>query len=297
MILLTPYSSFVQMVAGHMNPMMQIAVANIIFKTATTLLFLPFVNKLVAFVCKLIPDKVSEEHKVLLEELDEDLTKILPSAAVKASENATLKLIDMVRLNLVKVDEFLHKPGTEDDKEAFDSREAIVNTFDQQITAYLINLNMQRNLTGQDKNDVRFMFDAVKNYERVGDLATNMIEFYKMVFEKNEKFSDAAIADIDGMHAKLLDMFDLSAETFVTRNADTYERLLILENELDAMEEEARRKHFERMTDKVCNSPVAESVYSDILGTLERMGDHCLNVGKSAVTGGTSDVSPDELMA
>ena len=297
MVLLVPYSSFIQSIAGNLNPMMQIAVANIIFKVATTLLFLPFVKKLVAFVCRIVPDKASKEHEVLLEELDEDLTKILPSAAVKASENATLKLIDMVRLNLVKTNEFLHKPGTAEDKEVFDSHEAVINTFDQQITEYLINLNMQRNLTGQDKNDVRFMFDAVKNYERVGDLAANLMEFYLMVFEKNEKFSDAAIADIDNMHVKLLDMFDLSAEIFVTRKADSYEQLLILENELDAMEERARRMHFERMTDKICNSPVAESVYSDILGTLERMGDHCLNVGKSAVTGGTSDVSPDEVMA
>ena len=44
-------------------------------------------------------------------------------------------------------------------------------------------------------------------------------------------------------------------------------------------------------------APVAESVYSDILGTLERMGDHACNVAKGAVTGSTSDLSDDEVIA
>ena len=59
----------------------------------------------------------------------------------------------------------------------------------------------------------------------------------------------------------------------------------------------SRLAHFERMQKKMCPSPVAASVYSDIIGTLERMGDHCCNVGKSAVTGLTSDLSDDEIIA
>ena len=48
---------------------------------------------------------------------------------------------------------------------------------------------------------------------------------------------------------------------------------------------------------KECTSPVAESVYCDILGTLERMGDHCNNVAKAVMTGRTSDISDDEVVA
>jgi len=66
---------------------------------------------------------------------------------------------------------------------------------------------------------------------------------------------------------------------------------------LDEQEQVARQKHFERMSSGICTSPVAESVYSDILGTLERMGDHCCNVAKSAVTGSASDLSDDEVIA
>ena len=297
MVLLVPYSNFIQMIAGNLNPMMQIAVANIIFKTVTTLMILPFIDKLVKLVCLIVPGKEHEHHKLELEGLDEDLTKILPSAAVKASENAILRLIDVVRLNLQKTDEFLHKPGTQDDKDEFDKTEAMVNRFDSQITDYLIKLNVQRNLTKRDKNDVRFQFDAVKNYERVGDLAVNLIEFYQMVSEAGETFTDFAMNEIDAMFRQLIDMFDLSVEVFATRSEAQYKELLEMEHHLDELEEQARLAHFDRMTNQICNSPVAESVYSDVLGTLERMGDHCCNVAKSAVTGTTSDLSDDEVIA
>lgn len=297
MVLLIPYSRFIQSIAGGLNPMMQIAVANIIFKTVTTLCFLPFVKQLVAFVCRIIPDAGEKHHRLELEGLDEDLTKILPSAAVQASEQAILRLIDVVRLNLMKTDEFLHKPGTSDDKDEFDKTEAMINRFDQQITEYLIKLNVQRHLTKKDRNDVRFQFDAIKNYERVGDLASNLIEFYQMVSEAGDKFTEHALGEIDAMFKQLVDMYDLSVEIFATRDEKMYEQLLQMEHVLDDQEQAARQKHFERMSSGICTSPVAESVYSDILGTLERMGDHCCNVAKSAVTGSASDLSDDEVIA
>ena len=37
------------------------------------------------------------------------------------------------------------------------------------------------------------------------------------------------------------------------------------------------------MSKNQCESSVAASIYCDILGTLERMGDHCCNIAKSAL--------------
>ena len=63
------------------------------------------------------------------------------------------------------------------------------------------------------------------------------------------------------------------------------------------MELKFRDTHFQRMAFKQCTSPVAESVYCDILGTMERMGDHCCNIAKAVITRNTSDLSDDELVA
>ena len=65
---------------------------------------------------------------------------------------------------------------------------------------------------------------------------------------------------------------------------------------MDRMEVDARRHHFRRMANNECVSPVASSVYCDILGTLERMADHACNIAKSAIFETQDDISTDELL-
>ena len=60
--------------------------------------------------------------------------------------------------------------------------------------------------------------------------------------------------------------------------------LLDLEDKLDSMEFKFRNNHFDRLSNNACGSAIAASVYADILGNLERMGDHCRNIGRSTVS-------------
>ena len=297
MIFLGPYSRLILAIAGNANPMMQIAIANMVFKALTTCMFLPFTDKLVALVSKIIPEEESVSSKINVDELDDAISLQLPSAAITASQQAILKMVDMVRLTICETERFLKSHGKDVQLEKLREMESIVNGFDLKITDYLIKLNTRPNLSAKNSEDIRFQFDAIKNYERIGDLAMNLSEFYDMVFSKNESFTDEAIDDISQMYALLIDMFDFSAEIYMTRDPVSYEKLLKMETILDAMEVEFRQNHFTRMSQQICTSPVAESIYSDILGTLERMGDHSCNVGKSAVTGLTSDLSDDEIIA
>ena len=297
MLLLVPFANFIQSVFGGLNPMMQIAMANIVFKTVTTLCFLPFTKQLVALARKIIPGEEPAEVEVDIDEMDGEIANVLPSAAVDASRQAILKLVDVVRLNLTQTLEFFRAKGDGEAKEELDKTEAIANRFDQKITDYLIRLSKKPNLTRKDTDDVRFQLDAVKNFERVGDLDINLAEFFLMVTEKKESFSEQAEKDIEAMFTVMIDMFDLAAEVFVTCDENQYQQLQEMESKLDQMEIALRHDHFDRMRAGICTSMVAESVFSDILGTLERMGDHCCNVGKAAITGKTSDLSDDEVIA
>ena len=176
---------------------------------------------------------------------------------------------------------------------------AVTNTagqFDLKVTEYLIKLSQKPNLTINDTNNIRSYLDALKNFERVGDLTQNLIEFFEMAYEKKEDFTEDARAEMEAMFEKLIEMFDVAAEVFVTNDEATYENLRRLEHDLDTMELDARRHHFRRMRDGSCNGQITSSVYCDIIGTLERMGDHCCNVGKATVTGFTSDLSDDEMI-
>ena len=60
-------------------------------------------------------------------------------------------------------------------------------------------------------------------------------------------------------------------------------------------EEKARQRHFKRMAGEVCGSGVAASIFVDILGTLERIGDHIWNIVKEGNEEAmTLDLRPNE---
>ena len=63
------------------------------------------------------------------------------------------------------------------------------------------------------------------------------------------------------------------------------------ENYLDLIEEKARQRHFKRMTEEVCVSGVAASIFVDILATLERIGDHIHNITKQTDMNYTNTIS------
>ena len=297
MILLVPYANFIQMIAGNMNPMMQIAIANIIFKTVTTLLFLPFTNQIVAIARKIVPGDEPTTSEINIDEMDEEISNLLPSAALFASQQATLKMLDLVRQNTVETMAYLNNTGTSEDLETVNRNEAMINRFDMKITDYLIRLSQKPNLSQKDTIDVRVGLDAVKNLERIGDLSMNLSEFYEMLIESGEKLNPKAAEEINEMYEQFLDMYDLSAEVLVTADEDMYAKLQTMEKNLDDMELRFRGHHFRRMAARELSSAVEESIFCDILGTIERMGDHVCNVARASVTKLASDLSDDEVIA
>ncbi|MBR2990117.1 MAG: Na/Pi cotransporter family protein [Solobacterium sp.] len=297
MILLKPYAALVQSFAGGMNPMMQIAVANIVFKTITTLIALPFVTQLTALVKRIIPGDETAEDTFNIDEMDEEITNVLPSAALLASRRAIEQMITLVRENSLDALKLLVEHGDSTAKEKLDNTEKNINKCDRQITDYLIRLSVKPNLTHRNINSVRLQLDVVKNLERVGDLVMNLVEFFVSVTENKESFTDAAVGEISRMFEQYMKMFERMVDIFRYKNEDQYRELQAMEEVLDRMELDYRDEHFRRMAFKECTAPVAESVYCDVLGTLERMGDHCCNIAKSTITRKTSDLSDDELLA
>lgn len=292
MLVLRPYTALIASIGATMNPMMQIAVANIIFKTVTTLVFVPFLNYLVKLVCRIVPGQEPARISVDINSLDPELIHTLPAAAVSAANQAILKMTDAIEEDVRLTRRFLNEHGGEEEKEILDQDETQINTYDQKITGYLMQTQLYAtNLSVRDTERLRNGLETVKNLERVGDLCQDLTEFFSMTFEAGEKFSDAAMTDINDMFDGVEEMLVLSRSVFENRSQDEYEALLEKERLLDQMEFAARQSHFTRMNH--CTA-VAGSIYCDILGTLERIGDHITNIGTSSITEGQDDISPDE---
>ena len=250
MLLLIPFTSLVSSLstAMHLNPMMQIAFANIIFKVITTVLFLPILKPYTGLIKKIIPGQEAEHMDIDVTDLDADIAEILPSAAIAASTQTILKMSDVVRQDIIMTKDYLNKPGTEDDAEVLNQNESLINKTDKIITEYLIRI--QQNHDGMsvvDMEDVRLNLEVVKNLERIGDLAMNLTEFFTMVASDKGQFTEDAVHEINAMFDHLVDMMDDSTEVYVTKNMDKYLELEEKETKMDRMEVDARRHHFRRM--------------------------------------------------
>lgn len=287
MLILTPYTHFILQLADKFNlsPMMQIAFANIIFSTLATICFTPFMQKMVKIVSRIIPGSEKERPDVNIDNLDEDISNYLPAAAIHSAEIAISQMAKVVRDDIVDTKEYLNKPGTKEDQEYLNQSEALINRMDKKITEYLIRISQHTSSMSEHDNDkIRLDLEIVKNLERIGDLATNLVEFFQMVFDDSGKFTEYAYSEINKMFDTLIEMFDKCIVVYETSDNDTYMELLDLEDKLDSMEFKFRNNHFDRLSNNACGSAIAASVYADILGNLERMGDHCRNIGRSTVS-------------
>lgn len=55
------------------------------------------------------------------------------------------------------------------------------------------------------------------------------------------------------------------------------------ENNLNLREHQLRQGHFQRLTERHEKATMTTSLFVDILGTLERIGDHAFNVGRVSI--------------
>ena len=282
MLVLIPYTSFVIFIqeALHLSPMMEIAVSNIIFKIGATIIFFPFLKQMVELICKIVPGKEPDRPQVDINNLDVAVGYLLPAAAIGEAEKAMDQMIKIVRHEIRETQEFLNKPGTADDKQMIDQDESLINNCDKKITQFLINVSVRASIPPNDKERMRVDLDVIKNLERLGDLGINLAEFYMLVTEDDGFFTPDAIEDINTMYDIFFNMYDLAIEIYRQQDRTFLYALNQFEDSMDAMAVKARTGHFARMQHNECQSPVAGSVYCDILGTLERMGDHCCNIAK-----------------
>lgn len=274
----------------HLNEMMQISVAHIIFNIIATLIMYPLVNQMVKLVRRFIKGDEVEFREIDIN-LDLELIKSLPAAALTISKNNILKMGDIVIEAFEDTKKYLLN-GNNTDHEAVMQLESIINSLDTKITDYLL-LIAKENLSETDLEEYTTNLQVVKNLERIGDLSTNLIEFYELIFDAKEELSQAAIDDVIQMHDLVLHMLNRALRIYHEKDFSLHNSILEDENYLDLLEYKARQKHFNRMASDECRAEVGGSIFVDILGTIERIGDHACNISKNAVNiHVTHDIKP-----
>ena len=148
------------------------------------------------------------------------------------------------------------------------------------LTEFLIKLSAV--VEESDEKVIGSCFHVLNDLERIGDHAENFHEIGVEMINRKISFSENALSGIKRMRESVLQMFEISKNTFKTLHKEKLYELTRLEERVDGMKKELIANHFARLTEGNCSVDVSP-YYSSVIVGLERMADHLVNVGYSIV--------------
>ena len=266
-----------------------IAICHTIFNIACTAVLLPSGNLLEKLVCKLVPDAKEVET---VSELDERLFAT-PSIALQRSRVITGEMAEAAALTLGDAMKSLTDYSPElaqrirDMEEKTDHYEDILNT-------YLVKLSGMK-ISTADSNEAAMLLKAINDFERIGDHALNVLESAEELQDKGLKLSDAAKHELSVMVSAVTEIVTISFEAFYRNDLQKAYLVEPLEQVIDDLKEKLRVHHILRLQQGSCSIETG-FVWSDLLTSLERVGDHCSNIAGCVVDMSHHDMNTHEAL-
>ena len=250
-----------------------VAIVHTAFKLICVALIGPFYRQLERLACVLVKDKKDKEESTSL--LDERLLDT-PAIAVERAAQVTR---DMAELSHRAMQEAFLLMDEYDTKRADLIREleSKVDGYEDALGSYLVKVSGS-SVDESDSAEVTKLLHIIGDLERISDHAVNIVESVEELRDKKIAFSDEADRELGIMRSAVKEILDLTYNAF--RNNDSTVAMSIepLEQVVDDLRDEIKRGHIKRLQKSECTIEHG-FVLSDLLTNLERVADHCSNIG------------------
>lgn len=281
LVILIPYTRFMSWFeTTFLKPysMLTIAFAQLFQKLTMTLTLYFFIDQMIWFSKKVIVDK---SPNALPENMfDEKLIQESPVLALELVKKGIIFMGTVVKDYLALAKDYSLKEREESIKEAY-TYEMILDTYDQKLHDYLIKISQ----AGLDKNGSKKLsrdLDTIKDFERIGDHLTNIIQFFIERYKESQLLSEEGQREITELYDILIAMLDETMMSFETGNVALAKQVIKKEELIDELEEIFRYRYIERLKNGEITFVIAEN-YADILSNIERIGDHLMNIASSVI--------------
>ena len=256
-----------------------IAIIHSVFNITATIILLPFAKGLEKLACLTIRDKkedvaVSAEDKEFMILEPRFLEK--PAFAVEQSRNAARKMAEESHNALFTALKLVDK-YSEDDVERVQNMEAKVDRYEDELGTYLVKLS-HKDISEADSHSLSIMLHCIGDFERISDHAVNIMESAQELYEKRLKFSENAKKDLEVLGQAVEDIVNTAYEVFDKQDMKLAEKIEPLEEVIDELSKEVKRRHVQRLRNGECTIEMG-FILSDITTCLERVADHCSNIG------------------
>ena len=256
-----------------------IAVIHSVFNVTATIILLPFAKGLEKLAYLTIRDKkedvvVSEEDREFMILEPRFLEK--PAFAVEQSRNAARKMAEESHNALFTALSLVDK-YSEEGVERVENMESKVDRYEDELGTYLVKLS-HKDISEADSHSLSIMLHCIGDFERISDHAVNIMESAQELYEKRLKFSENAKKDLEVLGQAVEDIVNTAYEVFDKQDMKLAEKIEPLEEVIDELSKEVKRRHVQRLRNGECTIEMG-FILSDITTCLERVADHCSNIG------------------
>ncbi len=274
-------------------------VANIhsVFNILSTLVLLPFCNLFIKIACLIIPDNEKQSEKgdrkkgVDLALMDERFMRA-PAIALRQAMSEVVKMAETALSGFdMAMDVVEH-----DRLELTDKVKNIENDIDKMesgISQYVTKIVAQH-LNNSEKHTATTILHVVTDLERVGDHVLNICYCVRDMHgsEEGATLSRGALNELGTMASAVRESLTLAVDGLKYSDLGRAMRIQPCEAVVDEIRDVLKDRHVERLVNNSC-SVRAGIAFLDIINNLERISDHCSNVGISIEQLGNIDSDID----
>ena len=269
-----------------------IAVVHSIFNVAATIVLLPFGKVLE----KLAYMSIKEDHTERrhgAQESEEELKKLdvrfleQPGLAISHCMEATAY---MAHMSEAALNDALGLMDQYDEEKAanVETLENRIDHFEDKIGSYVIQIT-NRNMLENDSAKMSIILHSINDLERISDHAVNLKNSAQEMKDKGLKMSFEGSTEIMYLRKAVTDLVNLTVQALSNNDKELAKEIEPLEEVIDDLSDELKRRHVIRLKEGKCTIEMG-FVLTDMTTSLERIADHCSNIGVSILESSEEDM-------
>lgn len=267
-----------------------IAILHSMFNICTTILLFPFIKQLENIANLIVKDTKNKKEDMVF--LDERLL-LSPELATLEVNQKVIEMSKLVRNNVTYSTKQLknYQPRKAD---VINKNEQLIDIFEDKLESYLIKAS-NKELAEETSNAIARLLLIIGDYERIGDHAINILNIAEDKKNKEMVFPPELVEDIRTIVEAVLDVLTLTTHAFSKNSTELALRIEPLEQVIDRLILKAKNRHIKRIQYGECPIEL-DFLISELFNDLERISDHCSNIGASILKANDSSIDKHEFL-